>query len=62
LEGRVIVTPDRDFLRLDSFGMVHSGVAYSRNGERSIGQIVEMLILMWDVYTPDEMQNPVEFL
>ncbi|HVC92624.1 MAG TPA: DUF5615 family PIN-like protein [Pirellulales bacterium] len=62
LEGRVIVTHDRDFLRFDRLGVVHPGVAYSRNGERSIGQLVEMLALMWEVCTPADMQNRVEFL
>jgi predicted nuclease of predicted toxin-antitoxin system len=61
-DQRVVVTHDSDFLRIDRFGAFHPGVAYCRQGERSIGQIVEMLALMWEVYTPDDMQNRVEFL
>ncbi|HEV3024555.1 MAG TPA: DUF5615 family PIN-like protein [Pirellulales bacterium] len=61
-EGRVIVTHDGDFLRMDRRGTSHPGVAYCRQGERSMGQIVEMLELIWEVYSPEEMQNRVEFL
>jgi predicted nuclease of predicted toxin-antitoxin system len=61
-EGRVIVTHDSDFLRIDRLGTSHPGVAYCQQGERSIGQIVEMLELIWEVYSPDDMQNRVEFL
>jgi predicted nuclease of predicted toxin-antitoxin system len=61
-EGRVIFSEDQDFLILVSTGVEHAGVAYCRQGSRSIGQIVRALELIWEVYEPNEMRNCVEFL
>ena len=29
---------------------------------RSIGQLIRVLLLIWEVYEPEEMRNRVEFL
>jgi len=42
----VIVTHDRDFLRLDERGEDHAGIAYCDQGRRSIGEMVSRLILL----------------
>ena len=61
-EARVIFTQDRDFLRIHAAGQAHAGIAYCRPGTRSIGQIIDLLILIWEVYEPAEMANRVEFI
>lgn len=61
-EKRVVITHDRDFLRMARSGKEHFGVAYCQAGERSIGELIRMLQLIYDVLTPDEMENHIEFL
>ena len=61
-ETRVIFTQDRDFLRLHAAGQGHAGIAYCRPGTRSIGQVIDLLVLIWDLYDPAEMTNRVEFI
>lgn len=61
-EGRVLVTHDDDFLRWHSLGVPHAGIAYCRQEARSLGQIIEMLILMHDTLTPKEMIGQVQCL
>ena len=39
-EGRVIFTQDDDFLRHHHAGVAHAGIVYSKQGTRSIGDIV----------------------
>jgi len=60
--GRVIVTQDRDFPRLHRRGEPHGGIAYCERGTRSIRQILEALILLNEVYDPEEMVGRLEYL
>jgi predicted nuclease of predicted toxin-antitoxin system len=60
-EGRVFVTQDTDLLRLHAEGISHSGIAFFRQG-RSTGNILQMLVLLFDVLTAEEMVGRVEFL
>jgi hypothetical protein len=60
--SRVVFTQDRDFLRLNAFGLVHSGIAFCYQNSRSIGQIIAGLLLIWEVLEPEEMANHVEYL
>jgi predicted nuclease of predicted toxin-antitoxin system len=59
--GRVLVTQDEDLLVLASEAS-HAGIAYCRQNTRTIGQIVEMLVLIHGALTVEEMRNHVEFL
>jgi hypothetical protein len=59
---RVIFTQDRDFLRLHAEGVRHPGIAYCDKDAKSIGEIIRMLILVWEVCEPEEMANRVEFI
>jgi hypothetical protein len=59
-EARVVVTSDQDFLRLDAKGIRHSGIVYSVQGSRSIGEMVEYLLLICEVKTAEEMVGQVE--
>ncbi len=61
-EVRVIFTQDRDFLRINAAGIPHAGIAYCEKGTRSIGEIITALILIWEIYEPEEMANRVEYL
>lgn len=61
-ERRVIVTHDDDFLRWHSRGVPHAGIAYCRQEVRSLGQIIEMLTLMHETLTLEEMMGQIQFL
>ena len=60
--GRVIFTQDQDFLRHHAAGIPHLGIAFCFQQSRSVGQIIASLLLIWEVYEPEEMANRVEFL
>jgi predicted nuclease of predicted toxin-antitoxin system len=61
-ELRVLFTQDNDFLRIASHTNDHPGIAYCKQGTRSIGQIIESLVLIYEVYTPQKMIGRVEYL
>jgi hypothetical protein len=61
-DARILVTQDEDFLTLHQQGQPHSGIAYSKQGRRTIGQLVAGLVLIHDVLDPGEMVGRVEFL
>jgi predicted nuclease of predicted toxin-antitoxin system len=60
--GRVIFTQDRDYLRLHAGGGPQAGIAYCHQQTRGIGEIIDVLVLIWEVYEPDEMANRVEYV
>ena len=60
-EGRVLVTQDRDFLRLHQQVAPHAGIIFCEQGSRSLGEIVAFLLLIADVLDPAEMAGRVEF-
>ena len=62
LRGRVIFRQDKDFLRIHATGTPHAGIAYCHRKSRSIGQIIDGLVLIWELLERDEMENRVEFL
>jgi predicted nuclease of predicted toxin-antitoxin system len=59
--GRVLFTQDRDFLALAA-AVEHLGIVYCDQNTRTIGQIVQGLELIWEVYEPEEMRNRIEFI
>lgn len=61
-ERRVIVTQDTDFLRIAGSTTDHPGIAFCQQGSRSIGTIIERLILIYEVLTAEEIAGRVEFL
>ena len=61
-QGRAIFTQDKDFLKLAGQGVEHHGILYCRQQARSLGDIVRGLLLVWEVYEPDELKNKVEYL
>jgi predicted nuclease of predicted toxin-antitoxin system len=60
--GRILFTQDQDFLRLDAAGVPHAGIAYCVKGTKSIGEIIQGLVLIWETYEPEEMAGRVEYL
>lgn len=60
-QGMIIFTQDDDFLRLHAAGIPHSGIIYAHQ-RTPIGQIIQRLTLVYQVLTPEEMQDHVEFL
>ncbi len=61
-QGRVIVTHDTDFLRLASQSTDHWGVAFCQKNTLSLGEIIRSLVLIYQVFTPDEMRGWIEYL
>ena len=61
-QGRVVFTQDRDFLRLHAARIQHAGIAYCEKDTHSVGEIIQGLILIWELLEPDEMRNHVEYL
>ena len=60
--SRVMVTYDEDFLRLHAEGIAHAGIAYVRPSSRNTRTLIEMLRLLFELVTADEMNNHVEFV
>lgn len=60
-EQRVLVTMDSDLLVIASSGVAHSGIAYA-SPDSSIGEMIRAIMLLYDVLTPSDMMNHVEFL
>lgn len=60
-EGRVIVTHDHDFLRLAAEGVDHAGIVYAPQG-RTVGTMVQGLMLIAQVLRAEEMRGHVEFI
>jgi predicted nuclease of predicted toxin-antitoxin system len=61
-EGRVIFTQDEDFLAIHASGTSHPGFVYCKKESRSIGDMIRGLILLWEIYEPEELAGRVEFL
>jgi predicted nuclease of predicted toxin-antitoxin system len=59
--GRVVFTQDRDFLRLHAEAAQHSGIVYARQGT-PVGEIIQGLVLIYEVLDPEEMRDHREFL
>jgi predicted nuclease of predicted toxin-antitoxin system len=60
--GRVLVTHDRDFLRLAAQGVEHSGIVYCHIHARSPRAIIHSLLSLWHAVTPEEMRGRIVFL
>ena len=61
-ERRVIVTHDDDFLRLAGEDISHAGIVYCHKTKYAVGDLIRQLILVYEVLTPDEMHNQIEFV
>jgi predicted nuclease of predicted toxin-antitoxin system len=61
-QARIIVTHDADFLRLHAAGGEHFGIIFSRPRARPLGELIRLLVLLWELVEPDEMRGHVEYL
>jgi uncharacterized protein with PIN domain len=59
---RVLVTTDVDFLQIAQEGWPHAGIIFGVQQHYTIGDWVKRLELICFVYSPDDMQNHVEYL
>jgi predicted nuclease of predicted toxin-antitoxin system len=59
---RVIFTQDADFLIIASQTDDHPGIAYCKQGSRTIGQVIEALVVIYELLKLDDMKGHVEFL
>jgi uncharacterized protein DUF5615 len=60
--SRVIFTRDREFLRIHAIGIGYAGIAYCEKDTRSIAEIIDGLVLIWEVYDPEEITGRVEYV
>lgn len=60
-EQRVIFTQDDDFLQLAAKGHSHAGIVYAAQ-HTPIKQIIQGLVLIYQVLEAEEMANHCEFL
>jgi hypothetical protein len=60
--GYVLCTNDTDYVELAADGMQHTGIVIGQPEKHYIGDWVKWLELMHAVYSPDDMQNRVEYL
>ncbi len=58
---RVIFTHDDDFLRIHRSGVEHPGIVFSKQGARSIGEVIRFLKLMNDCLEAQDMRRRVEY-
>ncbi len=61
-ESRVIFTQDRDLLRINAAGVPHAGITYCPKDSKSLGELIDGPVLIWEVLDSDEMRGRVEFL
>ena len=61
-QARVLVTHDVDFLRLHAAGAEHAGLVYCPPQARSLGDMIRLLVLIWELLEPGEMRRHVEYL
>jgi len=61
LQRRGVDVLTTDFLRLHAAGFSHQGIAYASQ-QTPVSDIVRGLMLIFDLLSPEEMVNHVEFL
>jgi len=49
VQGRVLVTHDTDHLVHNAKGVDHAGIAFAHQKKRTLGEILDGLILIWEV-------------
>jgi len=61
-EQRVLVTNDAGFIARSNAGQYHFGIVYYSPNSHPIGDVITFLTLLYEIMTPDEMVNRVEYL
>ena len=52
---------DDDFLRLHAAGLAHAGIIYASR-QSSIGDIIRRLMLIYEVFEPEDFLSHLEYL
>ena len=60
--GRAFFTQDSDFLQINATGIPHHGILYCHQRKYSRGDLLRQLLLVWEVYEPEELRDRVEYL
>lgn len=60
-EGRVILTQDRDFLRLHAAGVAHSGIVYTPQ-QSSVSRLISGALLVYEILSAEDMMGHIEFV
>lgn len=60
--GRALFTHDGDFIGLHRAGKEHSGILYCHQHKYPIGEVIRLLVLVWDVYESTELVGRLEYL
>jgi len=60
-QGRVLVTYDDDFLRLDAKGVGHAGIVYVRRNRSGIGEVLQKLLNIQEAISAEAMIDHVEY-
>lgn len=60
--GRTLVTHDEDFCRLHAEGCDHAGIAYCHRQKYSLGQLLQILQLLYDCMAADQIRGTLQFL
>lgn len=58
----MLVTRDRDFLRLNARGIDHAGIVYWTERQRTMGQLVGALATLMLEFTAEDLHGQVRFL
>jgi hypothetical protein len=58
---RVVVSQDTDFLVLHSQGHSHAGIVYAPQ-QTPVGELVRMLLLIYEVINSEEIAGKLEFI
>jgi len=59
--GRVVVTRDRDFLRIHRKNSEHSGIIYL-TGRWTVGDLIRELASIQSMFTADDIAGEIEYL
>jgi len=57
-----MVTMDSDYIALAAQGALHAGIAYAQPNSRSIGELIQALMLIYETLEPADMKNHIEYL
>lgn len=61
-QDRVLMTFDTDYLVLAAAGTLHAGIAFCPATKYTVGQLIQVLVLLHGVLSRDDMRNHVEYL
>ncbi len=60
-DARVLITQDADFLALHAAGHPHAGIVFAPQGT-PVGEIIRGVMLLNEVFEPEDMFGQVEYL